>query len=55
MSNTHSSGNHGQAIAKVAQLKEIPAYIVMPENAPKIKIEAVKYYGAEVIFVSPLN
>lgn len=50
---THSSGNHGQAIAKAAQLKGIPAYIVMPENAPRIKIEAVKGYGAEVIFCEP--
>lgn len=50
---THSSGNHGQAIAKAAQIKGIPAYIVMPENAPKVKIQAVKDYGAEIVFCEP--
>lgn len=50
---THSSGNHGQAIAKAAQIKGIPAYIVMPSNAPIVKIEAVKGYGAEIIFCEP--
>ena len=47
---THSSGNHGQAIAKAAKIKGIPAYIVMPKNAPKVKIEAVRGYGANIIF-----
>ncbi|KAB1065286.1 threonine/serine dehydratase [Salibacter halophilus] len=46
---THSSGNHGQALAKAAQLAGIRAYIVMPENAPTVKKQAVKGYGAEVI------
>lgn len=50
---THSSGNHAQAVARAAQLLGVPAYIVMPENAPIIKIEATKGYGAEVIFCSP--
>ncbi|MBL4709240.1 MAG: pyridoxal-phosphate dependent enzyme [Flavobacteriales bacterium] len=47
---THSSGNHAQAVAKAAQLIGIPAYIVMPENAPKVKIAAVKDYGGIVSF-----
>ena len=47
---THSSGNHGQAVARSAQLQGAKAYIVMPENAPKIKVDAVRDYGAEVIF-----
>ncbi len=47
---THSSGNHGQALAWAARQKNIPSYIVMPENAPAVKVEAVKGYGAEVIF-----
>ncbi len=47
---THSSGNHAQALALAAKLKGIPAYIVMPENAPEVKVAAVKQYGAEVIF-----
>lgn len=46
---THSSGNHAQALALAAKLKGIRAYIVMPENAPKSKKEAVLGYGAEVI------
>jgi len=47
---THSSGNHAQALALAARLRGIPAYVVMPENAPKVKVEAVKNYGAEVTF-----
>lgn len=47
---THSSGNHGQALSLAARLCGIPAYIVMPENAPQIKKEAVKGYGAEITF-----
>lgn len=47
---THSSGNHAQALALSARIRGIKAYVVMPENAPKVKIEAVKGYGAEVTF-----
>lgn len=47
---THSSGNHAQALALAAKLRDIPAYVVMPENAPKVKVKAVKNYGAEVTF-----
>jgi threonine dehydratase len=50
---THSSGNHAQAIAYAASILGIKAYIVMPENAPGIKINAVKGYGAEIIFCKP--
>lgn len=50
---THSSGNHGQAISLAAQLRGIPAWVVMPSNSTRIKIEAVKEYGAEVIFCEP--
>jgi threonine dehydratase len=50
---THSSGNHAQALALAAKLSGIKAYIVMPENAPKVKIEAVLGYGAEVFFCKP--
>lgn len=45
---THSSGNHGQALAWAAQQAGIKAYVVMPDNSPKVKIAAVKDYGAEV-------
>lgn len=42
---THSSGNHGQAVALAAQQVGTKAYIVMPENAPTVKREAVEGYG----------
>ena len=50
---THSSGNHAQALARAALLRKIPAYIVMPENAPKVKIEAVRDYGGQITFCKP--
>ncbi len=46
---THSSGNHAQAVALSSKLCNTKSYIVMPKGAPKIKIEAVMGYGAEVI------
>ena len=45
----HSSGNHGQALAYAASLRDLPAWIVMPANANPLKIEAVRGYGAEVV------
>lgn len=50
---THSSGNHAQAVARTAQLLGIPAYIVMPENAPTIKKAATEGYGAEIVLCTP--
>jgi threonine dehydratase len=50
---THSSGNHAQALALAARLEGLKAYIVMPENAPSVKIAAVQEYGAEVILCEP--
>ena len=47
---THSSGNHAQAIALSAKMRNIPSYIVMPENSPEVKKRAVKGYGAEITF-----
>ncbi|KQM69794.1 threo-3-hydroxy-L-aspartate ammonia-lyase [Xylophilus sp. Leaf220] len=44
-----SSGNHAQAIALSARLLGIPATIVMPQDAPAVKIEATRGYGAEVV------
>ncbi|HTT11652.1 MAG TPA: threo-3-hydroxy-L-aspartate ammonia-lyase [Burkholderiaceae bacterium] len=44
-----SSGNHAQAIALAARLLEIPATIVMPLDAPPMKIEATRGYGAEIL------
>jgi threonine dehydratase len=45
-----SSGNHAQAVALAGQLLGIPAAIVMPADAPAVKVAATKGYGAEVIF-----
>ncbi len=50
---THSSGNHAQAIALAARLLGTQAWIVMPENAPKVKVAAVRGYGAEIVFCEP--
>jgi threonine dehydratase len=50
---THSSGNHAAALSLAARQRGIPAYIVMPENAPEIKKIAVKSYGAEITFCEP--
>ena len=47
---THSSGNHAQALAKAAVNTGTKAYIVMPESAPQVKVNAVKDYGAEIYF-----
>ncbi len=45
----YSSGNHAQGIAAVAKIFSCPAVIIMPSDAPELKIENTKYYGAEVI------
>src|SRR5881397_1015154 len=50
---THSSGNHGAAIARAAKLRGIPAYVVMPSNSAKVKIRAVESYGARIVFCEP--
>jgi threonine dehydratase len=50
---THSSGNHGAAVARAAQLRGVPAHIVMPSNSAKVKIRAVESYGAHVVFCEP--
>lgn len=50
---THSSGNHAQALALAARMRGIPAYIVMPENAPQVKKDAVAGYGGQVTFCAP--
>lgn len=48
---THSSGNHGRAVAYAAALFGVPAVVVIPDVAPPIKIEAVRELGAEVVLV----
>lgn len=50
---THSSGNHAAALALAAAMNGVKAYIVMPENAPVVKKNAVAGYGAEITFCKP--
>lgn len=50
---THSSGNHAQALALAAKMRGIPAYIVMPSNAPQVKKDAVAGYGGQITFCEP--
>ena len=50
---THSSGNHAQALALAARMRGIPAYIVMPNNAPSVKKNAVAGYGGQSTFCEP--
>lgn len=47
---TYSSGNHGQAMALAARLLGIRAVVVMPETAPRVKVEGAERLGAEVVF-----
>ncbi len=50
---THSSGNHAQAVALASSARGFKATIVMPRNAPKVKVNAVRGYGAEILFCEP--
>ena len=50
---THSSGNHGTALARAAKLRGIPAHIVMPKNSAKVKVRAVESFGAHIVFCEP--
>ena len=50
---THSSGNHAAALALAARTRGIPAYIVMPDNAPSVKKNAVAGYGGLITFCEP--
>src|SRR5579884_2962943 len=47
---TSSSGNHGQAVAAAAQILDMKACVVMPEHAVQVKVDAVRSYGARVVF-----
>ena len=52
---TYSSGNHAQAVALVGKILGIKTTIVMPKNAPKIKLKATLGYGAEIIEYDPVS
>jgi threonine dehydratase len=47
---THSSGNHAQAVALASKILGIKSTIVMPKNAPKVKVDATRDYGAKIVF-----
>lgn len=50
-----SSGNHAQAVALSGKLLGVPATIVMPTDAPKVKLEATRGYGAEIVLYDAHN
>lgn len=50
---THSSGNHAGALALAASIFGFRCIVVMPDNSPKIKINAVREYGAKITFCKP--
>lgn len=50
---THSSGNHAAALSRAAQLRNTKAFIVMPDNSSKVKIDAVKNYNGIITFCKP--
>jgi threonine dehydratase len=50
---THSSGNHGTALARAAKLRGIAAHIVMPKNSARVKVRAVESFGADIVFCEP--
>ncbi len=52
---TYSSGNHAQGVAYAARALGARSVVVMPENAPKLKADAARSYGAEVVFVGPAS
>jgi threonine dehydratase len=51
----HSSGNHAQGVARAARLLGVRAVIVMPTDAPSIKVDRVREDGAEIVFVGPAS
>jgi threonine dehydratase len=52
---THSSGNHGAALAYAASIRGIPCTVVMPDDAPQVKVDAVRGYGASIVFCKQLE
>jgi len=50
---TQSSGNHGAAVALACRLRGIPAHVVVPDNAPAVKLAAIRAFGARVVACAP--
>jgi len=51
----HSSGNHAQGVAYAAHALGVRAVIVMPGNAPEVKLQATRAFGAEIVLVGPAS
>ncbi len=50
---THSSGNHGAALAYAAKAVGVPCTVIVPDVAPAVKVEAIRSHGAEIVTVTP--
>jgi threonine dehydratase len=50
---TQSSGNHGAAVACAATWRRVPAWIVVPKNAPAVKAKAIEGYGGKIVYCEP--
>ncbi|CAL9370035.1 threonine ammonia-lyase [Nocardiopsis dassonvillei] len=50
---THSSGNHGQALAHAAARHGVPCTVVVPEGAPGVKVDRIRALGARIVMVAP--
>ena len=50
---THSSGNHGQALAAAAAASNVKCVVVVPEGSPAVKANAARDYGADVVYCAP--
>lgn len=50
---THSSGNHAQAVAYAARCVGLPCTVVVPKGTPKVKCDAIREYGATLVFCDP--
>ena len=50
---THSSGNHGQALAWAGRKQNVEVHVVVPEDAPAVKLEAMRFYGATIHLCAP--
>lgn len=51
---THSSGNHAAALSRAAAIRKTKAYIIMPDNSSRVKVEAVRHYGGIIHFCKPI-
>lgn len=52
---THSSGNHGQALAYAGRAAGVPVVVVVPDGAPAVKVDAIRGFGAEIVRVPPAD